>query len=205
MNKIDVNNFTKPQQVLSEFVYEFCMEHNIPVRDVRSGIDSLSGTYTLRGKIKSYDTKEQLLIVVRNKKWSLVFTEGSEKEIELFKIEIKDKFRRTGVGTELMNNILDVSDELNIGVKLIPYSFKTEDSEYMKNLEIPKEGINKENWDEFDFPRMMKELKNNNKRRLQDTYFLKDWYRSFGFKSVNPRVNPFLKYQPQVQELKMVG
>jgi hypothetical protein len=205
MKEIDINNFTKPQRVLSEFVYEFCMEHNIPVTQVNTGIDSLSGTYTLRGKIKSYDTKEQLSILIRTKKWTLVFTEGSEKEIELFKIEIKDPYRRTGVGTELMNNILDVSDELNIGVKLIPYSFKTEDSEYMKNLEIPKEGINEDNMNEFDFPRMMKELKNNNKRRLQDTYFLKDWYRSFGFKSVNPTMSPFLKYQPQVEELKMVG
>ena len=133
------------------------------------------------------------------------FIPSSENEIELFKIEVNDRYRKSGVGTEILNLILDTSDELNIGLKLLPYSFDTEDTDYLKDIKEPEEGWNSENLQSLDMKRVVSEYKKYDKRVLSDTYFLKDWYRSFGFKSNNPILNPYLSYEPQVNELKMVG
>ena len=52
----------------------------------------------------------------------LQFLELTENEIELYWIEVKCK-RCKGYGTELMNKILNVCDDLNIKLKAIPCDF----------------------------------------------------------------------------------
>ena len=68
-----------------------------------------------------------------------------------------------------MNTILDVSDELGIGVKLIPVDF------------------------------------DNTERKIENLYRLRNWYKSFGFKSIDNNRTPVLFYEPQIEELKQVA
>ena len=52
--------------------------------------------------------------------YKLKLIPSTENCIEVYWIEIKDTERCKGLGSELMNTILDISDELNIKVKAIP-------------------------------------------------------------------------------------
>lgn len=52
--------------------------------------------------------------------YKLKLIPSTENCIEVYWIEVKDTERCRGLGSELMNTILDISDELNIKVKAIP-------------------------------------------------------------------------------------
>jgi len=80
----------------------------------------------------------------------LRFIPDGNQSVELYWIETTKK--GNGLGTDLMNIILDISDEMNIKIKAIPSDF----DEYKGSNKIPGKGYLPE---------------------------LRDWYRSFGFKS----------------------
>ena len=113
-------------------------------------------------------------------KYRLVFKSFDEGNVELWMIEVNENQRGKEIGTDLMNKILDVSDELGIGVKLIPYPFRT-------NLE------------------KCKTTKDKNSLMLGQMFKLKEWYRSFGFVGKNPHLSPYLSYTPEVFLSKKVA
>jgi len=112
------------------------------------------------------ESKECASIQYMDECISLTFTEVSEDTIELYFIEVLNE-QCKGVGTNMINTILDVSDELGLNVKVIPSPFRTNNKfgDMIKEME----NINL----------IRKELKN-----VDTTYErLKGWYRSFGFKN----------------------
>ena len=110
------------EKSLVKFIHKFTTDNEIHPHNVKVGHGPVGGTYMIRGKEKEYD-KDSFLMEVSSEKWILLFIPSSENEIELFKIEVNDRYRKSGVGTEVLNLILDTSDELNIGLKLLPYSY----------------------------------------------------------------------------------
>lgn len=52
--------------------------------------------------------------------YKLQLIPSSQNCVEVYWIEIKDEQRCKGIGSELMNTILDIADELNIKVKAVP-------------------------------------------------------------------------------------
>jgi len=72
------------------------------------------------GKVK---TKEAYAIEFNSPLFRLKFCELSENEVELFWIETYSV--GGGLGTQLMNQILDVADEMNIRIKAIPVPIRS--------------------------------------------------------------------------------
>lgn len=206
MKKTEMEIRNKKEEYLIGFVQEFCESYDWKPLFRRG---ETGGCYVIRGKVKEYDYEDKLMGIIETLDWKLVFVPYSDEYVELFKIEVKEDRKRSGIGTEVLNDVLDISDRTGLGLKLIPYSFKTEDSDYLMKIEEPNEGWNKENVKFLNHNRILKEYKESQKNRVNDTYFLKDWYRSFGFKSQNPLLSPYMSYKPIEglwnEQLKMVG
>ncbi len=99
--------------------------------------------------------------------YRLIFKEFNENIVELYWIQVFEK--GTGLGTDIMKKILKISDELEIGVRLIPVDI------------------------------------DNNERKIENLIRLRNWYKSFGFKSNDYNRTPVLFYEPQIEELKQVA
>lgn len=103
----------------------------------------------------------------QNQNFRLSLTPLNSNTIEIWWIQVFNK--GNGLGSDIMNNILDISDEMGIGVKVIPVDI---DNEEMK---------------------------------VENLYRLRNWYKSFGFKSRNFNRTPELYYEPQTEQLKQVS
>jgi len=108
--------------------------------------------------------------ILQTEKFKLIMSAVSEFKVEIFMIKSLKEIK--GIGTNLMNNILDVSDELGINVDVIPSDY---DVEFRKKFEESPDTIKGQG--------LTKYMK-----------FLVSWYKSFGFKS--SMFTPKLTYYP---------
>jgi hypothetical protein len=102
-----------------------------------------------------------------NNDYRLIFSESNENTVELYWIQMFNK--GLGLGSEIMNTILDLSDEFGIRIRVIPVDI------------------------------------DNYERKIKNLFRLRNWYRSFGFKSYDSNRTPVMFYEPQVQSYSMVG
>jgi len=119
-------------QKLEEFVNRLGMELKLKPSFETTNIE---GEYFLNGKEKSYTKNGVYLGRIQHLKWYVSFIESDDSSIELFMIKVNKNYRGNGIGIDLINTILNISDELNISIKLIPYSFDTDSDEVQKCLD----------------------------------------------------------------------
>ncbi len=87
--------------------------------------------------------------------YTLIIAEDNENQIELYWIQVKNK--NNGLGTKLVNIVLDIADEMKCSVKTIPSNF---DKSSQEDMELGR-------FDEFGIQVYLTKLR--------------EWYKSFGF------------------------
>ena len=129
-NQKQVNKVTnlKPSKSKDEILKEFQIKLNEKMRLNKNDWDKYSFIKRLivfhknkifRTKGVSYQMK------IKNEDYRLSLIPNNSNSIEVWWIQVYKK--GNGLGTDIMNNILDVSDELGIGVKVIPVDIDSEE------------------------------------------------------------------------------
>ena len=109
------------EQSLLDFTILFINKNNIRLDELP--VVTMVTTYNLTYERKRFEGERlNKMVVIKNDRYLIGFIPVDESMIELFKIEVFDKGK--GTGTHLINGILDVSDDVGIGVKVIPISFQ---------------------------------------------------------------------------------
>lgn len=133
----------------------------------------------------------------------LYFTEVNPNLIELHKIEVKEDHRGNGVGTRILNIVLDLIEEFELSLRLVPiyylpgpYSDRIENLDKRLINQVIQNGI--PNW---------KTLKNYNQLLKKEELFnrrmnikLIEYYESFGFTRINSN-SPFYIYENDQHQL----
>jgi hypothetical protein len=115
-------------EALESFVKEFSKMTNIPFDEFDNGYNErVSETliYQKNNKFKKFkENRFGEFYKYENDIYKLKFCALNENLVELYWIEVYNNNK--GIGTKLMNDILDAADEVNVEIKLIPiplYSF----------------------------------------------------------------------------------
>ena len=122
-----VNNVVKfscKSEALSEFVKEVSNNLKIPFCEFENGFEILEAETFIQSKnrIKLFSEKKFAeYYKYEGESFKITFNELSENSVELFWIEVWDK--NNGIGTNLLNKILDAADELNLEIRVIPIPF----------------------------------------------------------------------------------
>jgi len=126
--KINKETNLKPSNSKGEILKEFQMKLSDKMKLNQEEWEKYTFEKRLRvfHKNKIFKIREvsyQMDLVNENYRLSLL--PNNSNSIEIWWIQVYKKGK--GFGTNLMNIILDISDELGIGVKVIPVDFDTED------------------------------------------------------------------------------
>ena len=119
-----VNNaikFSSKSEALNAFVREVSNNLNISFYEFENGNKILKAKTFLycRNQIKYFEEKKYAeFFQYEDETFKIIFNELSDSSVELFWIEVRNKNK--GIGTNLLNNILDAADELNLEIKAIP-------------------------------------------------------------------------------------
>lgn len=109
------------EETLRVFVKELSSSLNVSVNDFWCGVKPLSARVVHNMKLfQDFNTK--LVYKYSNEKIKIQFTPVDSNTVELQWIEVYDNGK--GLGSDLMNDILDVSDKTQIKVKVLPVDFK---------------------------------------------------------------------------------
>lgn len=159
---------SKPMKtvLMEEFVIELSSKLELKpldfkpfIRDINVSVKHGEHTYT--------ESKLSRTLNYQCDKYKLIFSEHDNQTVELWWIQVYDK--GNGLGTEIMNKILNVSNELGIRVRVIPVDI------------------------------------DNKEKKLENLNRLRDWYKSFGFQTINFNRTPELYYEPQKEQLRQVS
>lgn len=114
------------QIFMSSFVETYGYDHN----KVKAEIVETKGTRTMwKGKPWISEQKNVGLIGLQHDTFSIIFGEGTTNSIEVYMIEAK--IQNQGIGTKVMEQVLDLADELGINVTLTPTPYKNiDDAKY---------------------------------------------------------------------------
>mgnify|MGYP002414218016 CR=1 FL=1 len=117
-----------PKNVLQVFMSTFVEKYGYDHNKVKAEILQTKGTHTMwKGKLWKSEQKNTALIGLQHKTFSLILGEGTTDSIEVFMIE--SKLKNKGVGTRVMEQVLDLADQLGINVTLIPTPYKNVNDE----------------------------------------------------------------------------
>lgn len=158
----------KPERtlVMEKFVIELSSRLELKPLDFLPRIQN-TGISVQNGCKRYSERKMTRTLNYLSDKYKLIFSEYDNQTVELWWIEVFNK--GIGLGTEILNSILNVSDELEIRVRVIPVDF------------------------------------DNKEKKIENLIRLRDWYKSFGFKSIDYNRTPVLFYEPQEITLKQVS
>lgn len=117
-----------PKNVLQIFVGEFVERNGYDHSKVKAEISETKNTATYWKGKEWYNTKQNsALIGLQHKTFSIIFGEGTTDSVEVYMIEAKKQGK--GVGTRVMEQVLDLADDLGINVTLIPTPYKNQDDQ----------------------------------------------------------------------------
>jgi len=102
-----------------DFISKF--EEEMGVSSYEQGFTTIEHEELLKNKFVDVSVFSHYTMFLTDE-WSLTINPYNNKGIEIFKIEAKKS--KSGVGSNLMNNILDIADELNLEVNLVPVPFQ---------------------------------------------------------------------------------
>lgn len=109
------------QLFMSTFVEENGYDHSEVIAKIGNG-----HTHTIwKGKNWMKSNYDQGMLYLKTEHFSIVFGSSSTDTVELYILQVKDKGK--GIGTEAMNQVLDVADGLGINVCLIPAPYQNKD------------------------------------------------------------------------------
>jgi GNAT superfamily N-acetyltransferase len=122
-----------PKMVVQLFMGEFVERNGLDHSKVHARIFN-KGTQTYwKGRTWTEWVNNVGGIGYETDEFNLVFAEKSTDTIELYMIEAKQ--RGKGIGTDLMNKVLDLADELGVNIQLVPTPYKNvDDSKYCSFL-----------------------------------------------------------------------
>ncbi len=123
-----------PKNVLQIFMGSFVDKYGYDHSKVKAEISETKNTATYWKGKEWYNTKKNsALIGLQHKTFSIIFGEGTTDSIEVYMIETKKQGK--GVGTRVMEQVLDLADELGLDVTLIPTAYKNQnDMQYLSFL-----------------------------------------------------------------------
>ena len=108
-----------PKNVLQIFMGSFVDKYGYDHSKVKAEIGNTKNTATYWKGKEWYNTVENsALIGLQHKTFSIIFGEGTIDSVEVYMIEAKKQGK--GVGTRVMEQVLDLADDLGINVTLIP-------------------------------------------------------------------------------------
>ena len=111
-----------PKMVLQLFMGQFVERNGLDHSNVHATIFN-KGTETFwKGRTWTEWVSECAGIGYETDEFNIVFAEKSTDTIELYMIEAKE--RGKGIGTELLNQVLDLADEFGINIQLVPTPYK---------------------------------------------------------------------------------
>jgi len=180
MNVIEKSNFEKFYVELSKE-----LECQMVSRIDDPNYLSKMGGETLEGI--RYSSQPISGVHLSSSNYSLILNEISQNTIELHKIEILEKNRGKGLGTEIMNTILDMVDNYGLTLRLVPIPYL--DSPFSKRIgllnRLIKDDILRSGFVNHKLVKEQKTLiKKHNQYKRRMTQKLKDYYQSFGFNEV---------------------
>jgi hypothetical protein len=114
-----------PNNVMKLFMSTFVQENGYDHSEVITKNGNIHTQTIWKGKswVKSNYGKDMLYLKTQH--FSIVFASSSINTVELYILQVKDKGK--GIGTEAMNQVLDVADGLGINVCLIPSGYQDRD------------------------------------------------------------------------------
>ncbi len=112
-----------PKNVLQLFMSEFVERNGYDHAKVKADLLEAKSTETMwKGKLWKSRQKNTAMIGLQHKTFSIIFAEGTTDSIEVYMIE--SKLQNKGVGTRIMEQVLDLADELELNVTLTPTPYK---------------------------------------------------------------------------------
>ena len=115
-----------PKNVLQLFMSEFVERNGYDHSKVKADLLEAKNTETYWKGKEWYNTKKNTAMIgLQHKTFSIIFAEGTTDSIEVYMIE--SKLQNKGVGTRIMEQVLDLADELELNVTLIPTAYKNQD------------------------------------------------------------------------------
>jgi hypothetical protein len=109
-------------ELLSMFGDEIRMKLDVPLSNIGTYVTNIH-TEVASGNGRYSEKKHQTpMFELKTDCFRLAFTKHSDDTIELYWIEVFDKCK--GMGSELMNIILDTADEMGVNVRCIPTDMK---------------------------------------------------------------------------------
>jgi GNAT superfamily N-acetyltransferase len=123
-----------PKNVLQVFMGAFVDKYGYDHSKVKAEIAESKNTATYWKGKEWYNTKENsALIGLFHKTFNIIFGEGTTDSIEVYMIETKKQGK--GVGTRVMEQVLDLADDLGLDITLIPTAYKNQnDPQYLSFL-----------------------------------------------------------------------
>jgi len=131
MKVINLKNINQSKlETLNKFRVNLCEKIGIKSSDWNDYFFEKRLSVNCNNKIFS-TSGESFQMEYRTQKFRLGLIPMNNDSIEIWWIEVFNK--GTGLGSEIINNILDVSDQLGIGVKVIPVDFDNQEGK-IENL-----------------------------------------------------------------------
>ena len=90
-----------------------------------------------------YSAKPHIRMVVANEKVKIEFKQVSDEVVELNTINVSKELRRTGLGKDLMENLMKIAQRLSLDLVLVPVAFDSSISSYK---EFFKETLRLRKW-----------------------------------------------------------
>jgi hypothetical protein len=133
----DVKTKRSISESLESFVKEFSKMANIPFDEFENGFNERYSETLIYQKNKFKKYKENRFgefYMYENDIYKLKFCALGENLVELYWIEVYENNK--GIGTKLMNYILDAADEVSVEIKLIPIPFNTFRSDFESRIRL---------------------------------------------------------------------
>ena len=170
---------------------------------VSKDFGTIIGGTTIDNENYEYQYEHKGLIELIDKDYRLILTQINPHLIELHKIEIPKKNRGNGVGTDIMNKLLDLIEEHELSLRLVPtYYLDTpftvpinQVTERLHFQSIRNGSLNKK-----DLKTYKQLIKKDCKLRMKMSQKLIEFYESFGFTRTNPN-SPFYIYENEYSQL----
>ena len=134
MKDLEIKNGKTADELGIELMEGFCEvvreRLNFPMEQVKCRIQDIWTDVLISPTKGVYrESKSQCPIFsMENDCFKLDFCQHDNKTVEIYWLEVKEKCK--GMGTEIMNTILDVADEYAVNIRVIPSDFDIKGTNY---------------------------------------------------------------------------
>jgi len=124
----------QPKNVLQIFMSEFCERNGYDHNKVKATLGNNCATQTMwKNKSWSKSHTNRAMVGLDSDDFQVLFCEGTTDSIELYMIEVKNQNK--GIGTRVLNEMLDLADDFGIKISCVPTPYKNlDDAKYCSFL-----------------------------------------------------------------------